>query len=112
MTCCARGAEERGPAWTTAREEIRAAILENGWNEKAGLLPGAGRWPVAVEDLRLVLVPRCRRPVRVDDQGPAPAMNDDLVVERAQQDTVLDRGRAAVGLVLGVVHLARAGGLV
>ncbi len=30
------GAGERVTAWTTARDEIRAAILENGWNEKAG----------------------------------------------------------------------------
>jgi GH15 family glucan-1,4-alpha-glucosidase len=30
------GAEERVTAWTTARDEIRAAILEHGWSEKAG----------------------------------------------------------------------------
>src|SRR5690348_6639475 len=30
------GAEERVAAWTTARDEIRAAILEHGWSEKAG----------------------------------------------------------------------------
>jgi GH15 family glucan-1,4-alpha-glucosidase len=30
------GAEERVTAWTTARDEIRAAILEHGWNDKAG----------------------------------------------------------------------------
>jgi GH15 family glucan-1,4-alpha-glucosidase len=29
------GAEDRVSAWTTARDEIRAAILEHGWNEKA-----------------------------------------------------------------------------
>ena len=38
-----------------------------------GPLPGPGGRPVAVQDLRLVLVPRGRRPVRVQDQGPAPA---------------------------------------
>jgi alpha,alpha-trehalase len=30
------GAEERVTAWATARDEIRAAILEHGWSEKAG----------------------------------------------------------------------------
>src|SRR5215468_931449 len=30
------GAADRVPGWTTAREEIRAAILEHGWSEKAG----------------------------------------------------------------------------
>src|SRR5216117_529213 len=29
------GAEEQITTWSTARDEIRAAILENGWNEKA-----------------------------------------------------------------------------
>jgi hypothetical protein len=38
-------------------------------------------------------------------------VDDDLVVEGAEQDAVLDGGRAAVGLVLGVVHFAGAGGL-
>src|SRR6185437_28849 len=51
-------------------------------------------------------------PVRVDDQSPSPPVNHDLMVERAQQNTVLDGRRAAVGLVRGVVHLAGAGGLV
>jgi alpha,alpha-trehalase len=30
------GAEERVTAWTTARDEIRAAILTRGWSQKAG----------------------------------------------------------------------------
>jgi len=30
------GAEDRVAAWAAAREEIRAAILEQGWNERAG----------------------------------------------------------------------------
>jgi GH15 family glucan-1,4-alpha-glucosidase len=30
------GAEDRVAAWTAVRDEIRAAIVENGWNEKAG----------------------------------------------------------------------------
>jgi GH15 family glucan-1,4-alpha-glucosidase len=29
------GAKDRVEAWTTAREEIRAAILERGWSERA-----------------------------------------------------------------------------
>jgi GH15 family glucan-1,4-alpha-glucosidase len=30
------GASDKVPGWTAAREEIRAAILEHGWSEKAG----------------------------------------------------------------------------
>jgi GH15 family glucan-1,4-alpha-glucosidase len=30
------GASDRVPAWTAAREEIRAAILAQGWSERAG----------------------------------------------------------------------------
>ncbi len=30
------GAQDRVPGWTAAREEIRAAMLAQGWNEKAG----------------------------------------------------------------------------
>ena len=55
-----------------------------------GALPGPGGWPVAVQGLGLVLVPRGGRPVRVQDQGPAPAVDDDLVVEGAEQDAVCD----------------------
>ena len=39
-------------------------------------------------------------------------MDDDLVVVEAQEHAVFGGGRAAVGLVLEVVHLARRGGLV
>jgi len=31
------GAEDRVDRWATARGEIRAAILERGWNERAGV---------------------------------------------------------------------------
>jgi len=48
-----------------------------------GRLPGPVGWSVAVEHFGLVLVPRAGRPVRVDDQGPAPAVDDDLVVKPA-----------------------------
>jgi alpha,alpha-trehalase len=30
------GATDRVPAWTSARDEIRAAILEHGWSDRAG----------------------------------------------------------------------------
>jgi alpha,alpha-trehalase len=30
------GAEDRVADWGTARDEIRAAILTHGWNERAG----------------------------------------------------------------------------
>src|SRR4029077_17651420 len=78
---------------------------------QAGPLPGAGGWSVAVEDFSLVLVPRAGRAVRVHDQRPAPPVNHDLVVERAEQHAVRDGGFAAVGLAPGVVDLAGAGGL-
>src|SRR5690349_22566088 len=76
-----------------------------------GGLPGSGGWAVAVQDPGLVLVPRGCRPVRVDHQGPAPAVDGDQVVEPAQQHAVLQGRLAAVGLVRGVVHIARRGGL-
>src|SRR5256884_1286535 len=88
---------------------VEPADSSDGGSEP-GLLPGAGGWSVAVQDFGLVLVPRAGRPVRVHDQRPAPPVDDDLVVEGAEQDAVLDRGRAAVGLVPGVVYLAAAGG--
>src|SRR5690242_20773267 len=43
------------------------------------ILPGAGGWPVAVEHFGLVLVPRAGGPVGVDDQGPAPPVDHDLI---------------------------------
>src|SRR6185369_4734432 len=59
----------------------------------------AGPWSCS----GFVLLPRGGGAVGVDDQGPAPAVDDDLVVEGAQQHAVLDGGGAAVGLVPGVV---------
>src|SRR5689334_9045308 len=76
------------------------------------MLPGPDRGSVAVQHLGLVLVPGRGRPVRVDDQGPAPPVDRDLVMEPAQKYAVLDGRGAAVGLVPGVVDLARLGGLV
>ena len=67
---------------------------------------------MAVELLGFVFVPGGGGAVGVQDQGPAPAVDHDLVVEPAQKHAVLDAGRAAVGLVPGVVDLARLGGLV
>src|SRR6516162_4950995 len=74
--------------------------------------PGSGGWAVAVDDLGLVRVPRGGRPVRVQDHGPALLVDDHLVVEEAEQGAVGDAGRAAVGLVAQVVHLAAGRGLV
>jgi len=45
-------------------------------------LPGPGGRAVAVEFLGLVLVPGGRRPVGVQDQGPALLVDDNLVVVR------------------------------
>jgi hypothetical protein len=76
-----------------------------------GVLPGAGGWAVAVEDLGTVRVPGGGRSVRVQDQSPAPAVNHHLVMIKAKQDAVFDAGGAAVGLVADVVDLAGAGRL-
>ena len=65
-----------------------------------GLLPGAGGWSVAVQDLRLAGVPRGGGPVRVQDQGPALLVDHDQMVVRAQEHAVLDAGLAAAGLCL------------
>ena len=65
-----------------------------------------------MQDLGLVLVPGGGGAVGVQDQGPAPAVDHDLVVEPAKKDAVLDGRGAAVRLVPGVVHLAAPGGLV
>ena len=73
-----------------------------------GGYPARAGGPWLCSTLVLFLFHARRRPVRVDDQGPAPAVNHDLVVERAQQHAVLHRRLAAVGLVLRMVHLARA----
>ena len=50
------GAEERVGAWATARDEIRAAILEHGWNEKAGAFTQAfGGEDLDASNLMLVI---------------------------------------------------------
>jgi len=50
------GAEDRIAAWTTARDEIRAAILEHGWNEKAGAFTQAfGGGDLDASNLMLVI---------------------------------------------------------
>src|SRR6202041_4147698 len=76
-----------------------------------GVLPGAGGGAVAVQDFAAVGVPGGGGAVGVQDQGPAPPVDHDLVVEKTQQDALPGAGVAAVGFVLDVVHLARGGGL-
>ena len=49
-----------------------------------GCHPGRTGWAVAVEDLRLVGVPGGGGAVGVQDQGPAPPVDHDLVVEPAE----------------------------
>ena len=50
------GAEERGTAWTAARDEIRAAILEHGWNDQAGAFTQAfGSEDLDASNLMLVI---------------------------------------------------------
>ena len=67
---------------------------------------------LAVQHLRVVLVPRRGGAVGVEDQGPALAVDDNLVVIETQEDEVFGAGLAAVGLVPDVVDLARRRGLV
>ena len=104
-----RRAKAAGRSLTARR--IRRQWCSRYPGREAGPLPGPGGWSVAVQDLGFVLVPRGGGPVGVQDEGPAPPVDDDLVVERTQQHAVLHRGLAAVGLVLRVVHLAGPGGL-
>src|SRR5580700_4760788 len=77
-----------------------------------GVLPGPGWRAVAVQDFGFVFVPGGGGAVGVQDQGPAPPVDDDLVVIKTQQDAVFGAGLAAVLLVPHVMHLARAGGLI
>jgi GH15 family glucan-1,4-alpha-glucosidase len=50
------GAEDRVTGWTTARDEIRAAILEHGWNSKAGAFTQAfGGEDLDASNLMLVI---------------------------------------------------------
>src|SRR5579859_2017574 len=65
-----------------------------------------------MQDFGAVGVPGGGGAVGVQDQGPAPAVDHDLVVIAAEQDAVFEAGVAAVGFVLDVVDLARGGGLV
>jgi len=62
-------------------------------------LAGSGGRAMAVEHLGAVGVPRGGRPIRVQDQRPAPPVDHHLVMEKAQKNAVLDAGGAAVGLV-------------
>src|SRR5690242_21576431 len=78
---------------------------------RPGALPGPGGWSVAVQDLGLVLVPGSGGAIRIDHEGPAALVDHDLVVVPAQEDAASDAGLAAVGLVAGVVDLARSRGL-
>jgi len=51
------GAEERVTAWTAVRDEIRAAILEHGWNERAGAFTQAfGGEDLDASNLMLVII--------------------------------------------------------
>ncbi len=59
--------ESGGPAW---RRDSLPAVS-----------PRADRWAVASEDLGFVRVPRRGGPVGVQDQGPSPAMDHNLMVE-------------------------------
>src|SRR5580700_8805238 len=98
--------------WRTSTRPIdRRTSMAPHHPRQAGVLPGARWWAVAVEHLGAVGVPGGSGAVGVQDQGPAPPVDHDLVVEETQQDAACDAGGAAVGLVLDVVDLAGPGGL-
>src|ERR1700691_1902402 len=78
---------------------------------RAGVLPGAGGWAVAVDDLGLVPVPCGGGAVGVQDEGPAHPVDHDLVVVAAEQDAVFEAGFPAAGLVGQVVDLTCRRGL-
>ena len=64
-----------------------------------------------MQGFAVVAVPGGGGAVGVDHQGPAVPVDDDLVVEVAQQDAVLQARLPPVGLMCRVMHLARPGGL-
>ena len=70
-----------------------------------------GRWAVAVEDSPAAGAGGRRGAVGVEDQGPAPAVNDDEVVEGAQGDQVMQGGGPTRRAGDEVVDVAHAGGL-
>ena len=76
-----------------------------------GLSRLGGGWPMAAEDLA-VGGASFGRAVGMEDQGPAEAVDADLVVVLAEQDQVRQAGLAAVGAVHDVVDLASRRGLV
>src|SRR5690242_7846714 len=76
-----------------------------------GALPGAGRWTVAAQDLGLVLIPGGGGAVGSEDEGPALAVDGDLVVIPAKQDAVGEAGAAAVGFVTDMVDFTDGGRL-
>src|SRR6185437_13342137 len=105
-----RGSRPESPCGTVAGTASRMAACmytrppENGSFGRDSHLRGlVARQPAQTRlnlpALGLVLVPRGGRPVGVDDQGPAPAVDRDLVMEPAQKNAVPDAGGAAVGLV-------------
>src|SRR5580693_9276282 len=97
--------------WRTSTRPIdRRTSMAPHHPRQAGVLPGARWWAVAVEHLGAVGVPGGSGAVGVQDQGPAPPVDHDLVVEETQQDAACDTGGAAVRLVPDVVDLAGPGG--
>src|ERR1700722_3671554 len=75
-------------------------------------LPGWVGWSVAVQDLGPVGVVGGGGAVGMENDGPAPLVDHDVVVIPAEKSAVVEAGLAAVGLGSGVVDLAGRGGLV
>ena len=71
----------------------------------AGRSAGADGRAVAVDDLGLVLVPGRGRAIRVQDHGPAPLMDDNLVGKKQNRAQSLTLVGVAVGPVPQVVDL-------
>src|ERR1700684_1802629 len=75
-------------------------------------LPGWVGWSVAVQDLGPVGAVGGGGAVGMENDGPAPLVDHDVVVIPAEKPAVVEAGLAAVGLGSGVVDLACRGGLV
>ena len=96
-TCARRKKRARAPDWIPEHRQPQAGLTG------PGPVDPFSRGSVAVQRLGLVFVPGGGGAVGVQDQGPARRVDHHLVVKPAQQHAVLDAGRAAVGLVPGVV---------
>ncbi len=86
------GAEDRVPAWTSAREDVRAAILQSGWNDAVGAFTQSfGSHDIDASSLMLVItgfLPAWDPRIRATIDAVARTLTDDrgLVYRYRSQD--------------------------